>query len=180
MTADAFTLLGDTLWLDFVNSARGRTISPPDLLPDHAAFVRWCELQHLDPADPSGFPAILEFRTCLTELAEALHHGLQPPATAIAALNAHLGQVAGSRRLTRLNGRWRLGFVPFRPLGALEALARSAAATLAEAGTAVRRCAGETCSLFFTDESATGSRRWCDAEVCGRTANVERRRGLRG
>ena len=176
---DAFTLLGDCLWLDFVNSARGRTISPPDLLPDHSAFARWCELHHLDAADPSGFSGVLDFRNRLTELAEALHHGLQPPGAAIASLNAHLGQVAGSRRLTRVNGRWRIAFVPFRPLGALEALARSAAATLAEAGTAVRRCAGETCSLFFTDESATGSRRWCDAEVCGRTANVERRRGLR-
>ena len=179
MAVDPFTLLGDALWLDFVNSARGRTASPPDRLPDFPAYARWCELQHLDPAEPAAFPGVIEFRTRLVELAEALHDGCQPPAGAIAALNAHLGQIAGSRRLTRVGGEWRLGFVPFRPLGALEALARSAASTLAEARTAVRRCAGVTCSLFFTDDSATGSRRWCDPEVCGRTANVERRRGLR-
>jgi predicted RNA-binding Zn ribbon-like protein len=176
---DAFTLLGDALWLDFVNSARGRTPSPPDLLPDFAAYARWCQLQHLDPADPAAFPSAIDFRNRLTELAEALHDGVQPPGAAIAALNGHLGRIAGSRRLTRLGGEWHLGFVPERPLGALEALARSAAATLAEDRTSVRRCAGESCSLFFTDSSATGSRRWCDAEVCGRTTNVERRRGLR-
>ena len=179
MAVDAFTLLGDALWLDFVNSARGRIASPPDLFPDHTAFARWCELQHLDPAEPPSFPKVIEFRCRLTELAEALHDGVQPPGGAIAALNAHLGQIAGSRRLTRLGGEWRLGFVPFRPLSALEALARSAASTLAEGQTAVRRCAGATCSLYFTDDSSTGSRRWCDPDVCGRTANVERRRGLR-
>ena len=36
-----FTLLGDAVWLDFVNTARGRTADPPDLLPDAAAFARW-------------------------------------------------------------------------------------------------------------------------------------------
>ena len=179
MAVEAFTLLGDALWLDFVNSARGRSAPPLDLLPDFTAFARWCELQHLDPADAAAFPGVIEFRCRLTELAEALHDGAQAPGAAIAALNAQLGRIAGSRRLTRVGGEWRLGFVPSRPLDALEALARSAASTLAEVRTTVRRCAGETCSLFFTDDSPNGGRRWCDPGVCGRVANVERRRGLR-
>jgi predicted RNA-binding Zn ribbon-like protein len=179
MAVDAFTLLGDALWLDFVNSARGRIASPPDLFPDFTAFGRWCELQRLDATEAAAFPAVIEFRDRLTELAEALHDGRQPPGAAVAALNEHLARIAGSRQLTRLGGEWRLGFVPSRPLGALEAVARSAAITLAETRVAVRRCAGETCSLFFTDDTPSGSRHWCDASVCGRNANVERRRGLR-
>ena len=34
MSESEFTLLGDAVWLDFVNTARGRVSSPPDLLPD--------------------------------------------------------------------------------------------------------------------------------------------------
>lgn len=179
MALDEFTLLGDALWLDFVNSARGRISSPPDRLPDAAAYARWCGLHHLDPTlDPAPLAAVRELRERLTELAEALHDGRHPPAGAIAALNELLGRSTGSHQLTRVGGEWRLRFAPVRPLAALEAIARSAAATLAEARTAVRRCAGQTCSLFFTDDSPTGSRRWCVAAVCGRDARVERRRGL--
>ena len=96
-----------------------------------------------------------------------------------AVLNEQLGRSAGTQQLTRVAGDWRLHFAPARPLAALEAVARSAARTLADVGTAVRRCAGETCSLFFTDNSPTGSRRWCDATTCGVNGRVERRRGNR-
>jgi predicted RNA-binding Zn ribbon-like protein len=179
MALDEFTLLGDALWLDFVNSARGRTPSPPDRLADAAAYARWCGLHHLDPdGHPPPLTAVRELRERLTDLAEALHEGRQPPAGSIAALNELLGRSIGSHQLIRVAGEWRLRFAPGRPLAALEAVARSCAATLVEAGTAVRRCAGETCSLFFTDDSPTGSRRWCVASVCGRDARVERRRGL--
>jgi predicted RNA-binding Zn ribbon-like protein len=60
----------------------------------------------------------------------------------------------------------------------LEAIAQSAAANLADPLLFVRRCAGETCSLFFTDDSPTQSRRWCTPSVCGREVRIERRRGL--
>ena len=97
----------------------------------------------------------------------------------IAVLNEQLGRTSGRQQLTRVGGEWRLRFAPIRALLPLEAIARSAAATLADGRTAVRRCAGESCSLLFTDDSATGSRRWCDPAECGRDARVERRRGLR-
>jgi predicted RNA-binding Zn ribbon-like protein len=180
MSLHAFTLLGDALWLDFVNSDRGRSAYPPDLLTDPAAFARWCEVQHLDPArDEADFPRVLALRARLTGLAEAMHAGQQPPAGAIALLNELLARSAGVHQLTRVAGEWRLRFAPGRALGALEAIARSAAGTLAEPRTAVRRCAGESCSLFFTDDSPSASRRWCDPSVCGSHDRVERRRGLR-
>jgi len=180
MSLDEFTLLGDALWLDFVNSGRGRTPAPSDLLPNADAFARWCRLLHLEPeTDPLLIGAVRRFRDRLTALAEALHAGHQPPAAAIAALNEQLARSAGTHQLTRVGGEWRLRFAPARPPAALEAIARSAAATLTEPRTAVRRCAGEHCSLFFTDDSPMGSRRWCVAEICGRDVRVERRRGLR-
>jgi predicted RNA-binding Zn ribbon-like protein len=174
-----FTLLGDAVWLDFVNSALGRTPNPADLLPDTAAFDRWALTQRLLQAD-SGPPyqAVRDLRAHLTALAEALHAGRQPPAGAIAAVNELLGGCTGSHRLVRVSGEWHLHFAPSRPLSPLEAIARSAAATLADRSVVVRRCAGEGCSLFFLDSSPTRSRRWCSPAACGASLRVERRRGM--
>ena len=177
MALEEFILLGDALWLDFVNSARGRTVPPVDRLPDPDAWLRWSSLQHLDLGDPAPFGQVLELRARLTELAEALHHGRVTSSAVIAALNHHLGAGAGPQQLTRVSGDWRIRFAAFRPAAALEAIARSAAATLADTRVAVRRCGAESCSLFFTDNTPTGSRRWCDAAACGRHSRVERRRG---
>jgi predicted RNA-binding Zn ribbon-like protein len=181
MPTEEFVLLGDALWLDFVNSALGRTLSPPDLLPDPAAFGRWTWLHHLDTAaGPSPFPRVLELRARLTELAELLRDGRQPPPRVIAVLNEHLVRSTGTQQLIRVGGDWHLRFAPERPLAPLEAIARSAAATLADGRIAVRRCAGDACSLFFTDDAQEVRRLWCDAEVCGKHTHIERRRGLRG
>jgi predicted RNA-binding Zn ribbon-like protein len=180
MSHAAFILLGDALWLDFVNTARGRTAHPPDLLPDADAYADWCALQRLDTAaDPTPFSQVLEVRNQLTGLADALHDGRQPSGRTIATLNEQLGRSGGSQQLTRVAGDWRLRFAPARPLAALEAIARSAAQTLADAGIAVRRCAGEACTLYFVDTSPTGSRRWCDPSACGLNVRIERRRGNR-
>lgn len=180
MALEEFILLGDALWLDFVNSARGRIAASPDRLADPDAWTRWSSLQHLDGAgDPVPFAQVLELRSRLTELAEAMHDGRVAPAGVIAVLNDHLGRTTGRQQLTRVGGEWRLRFAPLRAPAPLEAIARSAAATLADGRTAVRRCAGEGCALLFTDDAADGGRRWCDAAECGRDARIERRRGLR-
>jgi predicted RNA-binding Zn ribbon-like protein len=180
MAHPEFTLLGDAVWLDFVNSARGRTLSPPDTLPDAAAFTRWARAQRLMQLDgDTPYPAISEFRRHLTALAEALDGGLQPTAGSVAAINATLARSTGCHRLTRVGGEWRLQFAPATPLTPLEAIARSAAATLADPQVVIRRCAGETCSLFVADSSPTKSRRWCVAALCGSNLRVERRRGPR-
>jgi predicted RNA-binding Zn ribbon-like protein len=178
MVTPEFTLLGDAIWLDFVNSARGRVSSPPDLLPNPAAYQRWARIQHLEmESDPGAFARALQFRTWLTTLAETLDAGQQPPGGVIEAINQQLARSPGIHQLTRVSGEWRLRFAPSRPLTALDAIAQSAARTLADPLVTVRRCASQTCSVFFTDGSPTRSRRWCDPSICGRHTRVERRRG---
>jgi predicted RNA-binding Zn ribbon-like protein len=179
MTQTEFTLLGDAIWLDFVNTARGRMDSPPDLLPDDAALLRWASAQslYLDGGAPPLIVA-LRFREQLTALAEALHGGVRAPAGAIAAINEQLARGDGCHQLTRVGGEWQLRFAPARRPAVLQAIAQSAAASLADPLLFVRRCAGESCSLFFTDDSPNQSRRWCNPTVCGREVRVERRRGL--
>jgi predicted RNA-binding Zn ribbon-like protein len=180
MAHPEFTLLGDAVWLDFVNTTLGRTPDPPDLLPDAAAFARWAVAQRLLQVDRGPpYEAVRRLRDRLTSVAEALDAGRQPPPGAIEALNELMGGCAGRDQLVRISGEWRLQFAPARPLSALEAIARSAAATLADRSAMVRRCAGETCSLYFLDASPTQSRRWCSAASCGASLRVERRRSLR-
>ncbi|MGH7528530.1 MAG: CGNR zinc finger domain-containing protein [Gemmatimonadales bacterium] len=179
MAHPEFILLGDAVWLDLVNSARGRTPHPLDLIPDAEAYSRWAKAQHLDAGvDPVPFDFVRRFREQLTALAKTLHDGLQPPTAAITAINEQLARGTGSHRLTRVGGEWRLHFAPSRQPGALEIIARSAAATLADPRVFVRRCAGEHCSLFFTDDTPNQSRRWCSSQACGANGRVERRRGL--
>jgi predicted RNA-binding Zn ribbon-like protein len=179
MREPEFPLLGDALWLDFINTARGRSSTPPDLLPDEAALLRWSAAQRIDLAgDPPPFPLVLQLRERLTALAEALHAGLQPPAASIAAINEQLAQGGGCHQLTRISGEWQLRFAPERRPAVLQAIAQSAAASVADSLRFVRRCAGEGCSLFFSDDSPNQSRRWCSIAVCGQQMTVERRRGL--
>ena len=180
MSESEFTLLGDAVWLDFVNTGRGRVPSPPDLLRDAAAVGRWARAQSLDWVDGNGISLdeVLTFRERLTALAEALHSDVQPAAGSIAAINEQLSRNGGSHQLTRVSGEWQLRFAPAGRPTLLEAIAQSAAAGLADPLLFVRRCAGESCSLFFTDSSPNQDRRWCDTAVCGRQVKVERRRGL--
>lgn len=178
MPDSEFTLLGDAVWLDFVNTARGRTLSPPDLLPDAAALRRWTAAQSLDSDGGPGLDEVLEFRERLTALAEALHAGLQPPGGSITAINDQLARDSGVHQLTRVGGQWQLRFAPVRQPTVLECVAQSAAASLADPLVFVRRCAGESCSFFFTDGSPNQGRRWCSPTICGSQVKIERRRGL--
>lgn len=180
MSDAEFILLGDAVWLDFVNTARGRGPAPPDLFPDAAAVDRWAIAQRLDllNGDRPPLEEVLRFRECLAALAEALHAGLQPPAGSISAINDQLARNGGFHQLTRVGGEWRLRFATSRRPAVLEAIAQSAAACLADPLIFVRRCAGDSCSLFFTDDSPNQGRRWCNPAVCGRQVKVERRRGL--
>ncbi len=179
MADPEFTLLGDAIWLDFVNTARARTSPAPDTLPDGAAYHRWAKALKLrSDADRCELATIHGVRATLTELAEALDAGQRPPAGAIATINALLCAGAGVQQLTRIGGEWRIRFALGEPPGALGAVARSAAGTLADPLVFVRQCASPSCSLFFSDDTVNQSRRWCDAHTCGRDAWIERRRGL--
>jgi predicted RNA-binding Zn ribbon-like protein len=180
MASPEFILLGDAVWLDFVNTARGRTWSPPDLLADPAAFERWSMAQQL-PGESTRVPfeSVIRLRGQLTAIAEALSSDHQPPGSAIAAINDLLAETPGCSQLTRVSGDWRLRFAPLNPPSALGVIARSAATTLADPALVVRQCAGETCSLFFSDETPGRTRRWCCPATCGHHARVERRRGVR-
>jgi predicted RNA-binding Zn ribbon-like protein len=173
-----FLLLGDPLWLDFLNTAESPA-QHRDALPDPAAYLRWTKAVRVEPPmSAAAFGEAIEFRARLRALALALEGGRRPPPSSVTAVNARLGRFDGREQLVRVAGTWQLRFIPARPPTALEAVARSVGETLARPVMAVRRCANPACGLFFADESPQLSRRWC-GRGCGQMGKVERRRTAR-
>jgi predicted RNA-binding Zn ribbon-like protein len=174
-----FLLLGDALWLEFVNTA----MTPPgphDALGDPGAYLRWTKAVRIEsPEDAAAFDEARHFRQQLTHLAQALETGRNLPPSAIDAVNRRLAVLEGREQLVRIAGAWRLRFAPGRTPTALEAVASSAAQVLANPLTSVRRCANPDCGLYIADESPTQSRRWCSRARCGQHGRIERRRGTR-
>ncbi len=170
-----FVLLGDALWLDFINTACGREDDPPDLLTDPREWTRWCGLMQLT-ADPASYAAALALRAQLTDIATALATSTPVPSQSLRALNQRLQDVPGRQQLVRVSGRWELPFVPATQPGTLDRIAMTAAEILALPQSEVRICAGPTCTLFLLDRSPQLTRLWCSPTHCGRGMRVERRR----
>jgi predicted RNA-binding Zn ribbon-like protein len=178
MADSEFILLGDALWLDFINTIISQ--AGTDALPDPASYRRWCKAVRAAPPDePEAYTEAVSLRNHLLGLARAIDQGRAAPASAIAAMNGLLQRVEGYQQLVRIGGAWQLRFAPGRPGLVLEAVARSVAETLADPRVQVRQCAGQNCRLFFSDDSPTQARRWCSGQRCGRTGLIERRRASR-
>ena len=179
MREDRFILLGDAVWLDFVNTARGRQPNPPDRLPGPPAWEAWLSALQL-PRATEPFEEVRALRSHLTDFAAALATSQPSPSAGIRAINALLATIPGSQQLVRVAGQWQITFAPTDPPGVLPTLARMAAETLALPAVSIRVCEGPTCSLFLLDRSPTQHRRWCSPDHCGRGMRVERRRGGQG
>lgn len=176
MAEAEFLLLGDALWLEFINTARPAA----DTLPDAAAFQRWSTAVRVDATGgPVAFSEVNKFRSQLVGLAESMAEGRNPPPSVVESINSRLGAVEGREQLVRIGGSWRIRFGPGRSPTALEALAQSAAQTLATPQAVVRACANRSCGLYLLDDSPSHSRRWCSRSRCGQGTRVERRRNAR-
>lgn len=173
-----FLLLGDALWLEFINTAASPA-QGPDRLPDPAAYLRWTKAVRLEaPVSAAAFDDAIEFRGRLVGMALALEAGRSPPPSAITAVNDRLHGFVGREQLLRIAGSWQVRFVPARSPTALEAVACSVGETLSNPVVVVRQCANPACGLFFVDGSPQLSRRWCSPN-CRQRGKVERRRTSR-
>ena len=179
MREDRFILLGDAVWLDFVNTVRGRQPNPPDRLSSPPAWDAWLDSLQL-PRATESFDEVRTLRTHLSDLAAALATSQPSPSASVRAINVLLASVPGAQQLVRVAGQWQLTFAPTGHPGVLPTLARMAAETLALPAASIRLCEGPTCSLFLLDRSPTQHRRWCSLDHCGRGMRVERRRGGQG
>jgi predicted RNA-binding Zn ribbon-like protein len=174
-----FLLLGDALWLDFVNTA---AVAPDgaEALPDPAAWLRWSKAVRVDaPAGAAVLDEALRFREQLRGLARALEARRNPPPSVIESINLRLASLEGREQLVRISGAWRFRFAPGRQPSALEAIAQSTAETLTNPLVTVRLCANAECGLYLLDDSPNQSRPWCSRSRCGLRGRIERRRATR-
>jgi predicted RNA-binding Zn ribbon-like protein len=141
------------------------------------AFLAHWGLVDTGAADePEAVDALRGLRSTLRTLLEARSRPEPLPPAEVEALNA---AVAASPRTLRLQaqaaGRPRLVEAPIRPdwRWTLAEVAASGARLLAVGEAArLRVCANPDCSWMFYDASRGGSRRWCEAPICGSLIKV--------
>jgi predicted RNA-binding Zn ribbon-like protein len=177
--AAGFPLGGEPLAVDLVDTLITATDPPTDLLADGErarafwAFQAW----RLPPGSAApSLAATRALRAAIRALLEARLDGRQPPAEAVAAVNAaaaaaptspHL--VLGAHGLAE-EERWHADDSRAWPLAAA---ARSAIELVAgSAADRLRRCANPDCSMLFVAETAR--RQWCTPNICGNRARVAR------
>lgn len=200
--AGSLPLVGGRLCLDYANTTSGRG-GPrrQEHLRQYAHLIAWARhagllgdeeaarLSAAAKADPAGAEAALAEAV---QLREAIHGVFLPIArgerhdpAAFVELNRVLGEGMGRARLVVSGEGYRWGWEPCkgeRPsLSApLWPIARSAAELLISRWRErVRECPGEHCGWLFLDETKNASRRWCEMEVCGSRAKMQRYRERR-
>lgn len=197
---EAYVLVGERLWLDFVNSddathARGE--ARRDALDTFDGFVSWLSASRvLDDEratamlrraqqQPTGSSAALHEARRLRNVLRALAERGDAPQeratqTAIGEINRILGRSAGSRRVEpRSDGGFVRNFVTAGDVfaGLMIPIIESAADALVSSELQrVRRCADPRCARVFFDGSRNGKRRWCDMKTCGNRAKAARHR----
>jgi len=165
-------------WQDHLGSGRSY-----DRLLDagfRRAFLKRWRFIVADPDDRKAHLDLARLRLLLRqalerylsgrELSAAIQRSLEA-AVNRAPIQLHVDRVGGGTLLhARRSGRdWDI---------VIAEIATSAVRLMSEKRT-VKVCANPNCSWMFVDESRPGTRRWCNAGVCGSLVNVRRYRSAR-
>ncbi|HEX6669024.1 MAG TPA: ABATE domain-containing protein [Gemmatimonadales bacterium] len=187
MPTPEFPLVGNLLWLDFVNTEPVLDGARVDLLHDVEDLVAWLQTadappQPTRPALRGGtsegravFREALALRAALRAGAERLAEGKPPGEELVRAINRVLAERPGYRELVREGKGWvtRVRPVTISARQVLVPIAESAAWLLEHGDPSlVRRCEGSACVLLFYDTTRNRSRRWCSMEGCGSRAKA--------
>lgn len=193
-----FFLDSGTLALDLLNTAHGSPDSG-DLeglrSPDHlVAWLRQTGLvddagAHPALRAPPGLRILLteahRLRDAIRGVVQALCAGERVPPHAVYGLNRALGAARPTSALVVDTAGGRIVDLDGggSPLAVLAPVARAAADLVVGADPArLRRCASDSCGLWFLDSSKGGRRKWCSMATCGNRAKAaaHRRRHASG
>jgi predicted RNA-binding Zn ribbon-like protein len=196
---EPFALVGERLWLDFVNTDDTRPVDGrrrDDVLLDFDLFVDWllaadvldaeraAGLRRRAVQQPAGAAAALvdarRVRAALRALAERGAHAAAVRHEAVSAINRVLGRSTVTRRIEEQpDGSYARAFVTIGDAfaGLTVPVVDSAAEGLVRGELArVRRCSDPRCPRVFLDTTKNGRRRWCDMATCGNRAKAARHR----
>ena len=192
--ADALTLIGGELALDFANTSSGRGfpahedhLRSPENVAQWAAHARvlapedglWlAETTAADKALGARLLAeALALREDVYQLGAALAAGRTAPADRVENLTRAHARAIARGRLAPIGQNFGWVWSPREtPVEAvLGPISLSALTLLQQADlTRVKQCQGEKCGWLFFDATKNKSRRWCEMEVCGNRAKQKR------
>ena len=200
--AGSLPLVGGRSCLDFANTTSGRG-SPrrQEHLQRYEHLIAWARhaglldedvaarLARAAGADAAGaehgLAAAVRLREAVHGLFLALYRSEPHDRDHLAELNRVLSEGMAEARLCPARDGyawgWQLWQARQTPLAApLWPIARSAAELLVSPlRERIRECPGEHCGWLFLDLTKNGSRRWCEMEVCGSRAKMQRYRERR-
>jgi predicted RNA-binding Zn ribbon-like protein len=194
MTSE-FTLVGETLALDFTNTMDGwrgamreKLLHYDDLLAwavqTNSISEEWAEtLRQKAAARPkdaaNALARAIDVREALFRIFSALSDGSQPKEKNIATFNAELARALTHSRLALHGDHFDWAWKETDDLGAVTWAALQDAANLltsSERLEYVRQCGGDNCDWLFLDTTKNHSRRWCDMKTCGNVHKVRKHR----
>jgi predicted RNA-binding Zn ribbon-like protein len=183
-----FLFVGNAIWLDFVNTALcdgGKNI---ELLTTFDDLLRWSRQANLIDAAQErtfasaikrtrdrAFEEALALRSDLQKGAVDMANGRPPKPALLARINSLLHEHPSALTLTTKAGRWQLSQEPkvAGPQTPAALIAEDFARFLTVFEPALlRKCAGESCQVYFYDTSKNHTRRWCSMEYCGNRAKA--------
>lgn len=172
-------LVGGFACLDFCNTVSGWDgPGPRERAGTSAALAAWCA--RVFGATPrigaADWARLVRLRAVLHAVLDAVATQADPPAEAVAELQAEVAEAAARRRLTvtAAGGAWR-DAPPADGTAVRHRLAMDALDLLLHGEPArLKRCAGHDCAWLFYDRSKNASRRWCQMADCGTSDKVRR------
>jgi len=188
---DALAHIGGAYCLDLVATVRRRFVEPCELLNTPADLVNWFESAGLWTAEMQRHSGCsVEDLASARRLREAIYEVLrarlasQPPDQAyldqinyFAAQPCLAPQLWISDSVVRTAHEFLEGGNSPASM-TLSAVAREAVEILGtQRFASIKRCAQDTCSLFFVDDSQGKRRRWCSMGRCGNLAKLAKFRG---
>lgn len=192
----SFVLVGDRLWLDFVNTDDIELGVRRDTLRDFSTMLEWLAavgvldhdrqlaiVRRAEQQPAGATAALLDARRVRSALRALAAHGATSAdarTEAVAEINRVLGRSAGTHRLElSATGQYARNFVAggdaFAAL--MMPVVDDAADSLITGELGRVRCCGDPrCRRVFLDSTKNGRRRWCDMATCGNRAKAARHR----
>lgn len=180
-----FILIGDNLYLDFINTRLMRGGRPVDLLGEKKDFLAWAAAAGLisvtagekmvESLTEGEFKKIKTFRDILSKMTEEIIDGKEIRPEFIAAINQQLRHKKGFELIEKKDGRLRRKFIAdyARPIQLLAPVAEKAAQMITEEDPKyLKKCESDRCILYFYDSTKNHSRRWCSMSSCGNRAKA--------
>jgi predicted RNA-binding Zn ribbon-like protein len=187
---DKFSLIGNNLFLDFVNTLKKREGQTFETLESFTDFLAWTiavKLLEINQAkdllkkwnDPQSTARFLDetikFRNLLRETAENIAAGKEVSTEAMAAINERLRNQSGFTEIRKGENGFekRFRFDLSEPSKLLQPVAEAAADFLCYGNFALlRKCESAACVLYFYDTTKNHRRRWCSMKACGNQAKA--------